>query len=66
MFSPSTTHVSSPGFSTSSPINTPLKRVSTHNGSFHCDKALGCFMIRLIDKFSNTQITCTRDSKFMN
>ncbi|KAJ0105230.1 hypothetical protein Patl1_17427 [Pistacia atlantica] len=47
------TYVSSPPFSSSSPVNTPLKRVGTHNGSFHCDEALGCFMIRLTDKFSN-------------
>ncbi|KAK1565544.1 hypothetical protein Q3G72_029295 [Acer saccharum] len=66
MASPSTTHVSSPGFSTSSPINAPLKRVGTHNGSFHCDEALGCFMIRLTDKFSNAQIIRTRDSKVLD
>ncbi|TXG57143.1 hypothetical protein EZV62_018456 [Acer yangbiense] len=66
MSSPSTTHVSSPGFSTSSPINAPLKRVSTYNGSFHCDEALGCFMIHLTDKFSDAQIIRTRDSKVLD
>ncbi|KAK0601588.1 hypothetical protein LWI29_025584 [Acer saccharum] len=59
MSSPSTTHVSSP-------INAPLKRVSTYNGSFHCDEALGCFMIRLTDKFSDAQIIRTRDSKVLD
>lgn len=39
----------------------PVKRVGTHHGSFHCDEALGCFMIRLTDKFSNAQIVRTRD-----
>jgi hypothetical protein len=38
-----------------------LKRVGTHNGSFHCDEALGCFMIRLTRKFFNAQIVRTRD-----
>ncbi|KAK3228149.1 hypothetical protein Dsin_008011 [Dipteronia sinensis] len=66
MASPSTTHVSSPGFSTSSPINAPLKRVGTHNGTFHCDEALGCFMIRLTEKFSNAQIIRTRDQKVLD
>ncbi|XP_047175053.1 MYG1 exonuclease-like [Vigna umbellata] len=38
-------------FSSGSPVHAPLKRVGTHNGSFHCDEALGCFMIRLTQKF---------------
>ncbi|KAI9080431.1 hypothetical protein K1719_037545 [Acacia pycnantha] len=52
-------------FSTGSPINSSLKRVGTHNGSFHCDEALGCFMIRLSDKFSNAEIVRTRDSQVL-
>lgn len=52
-----------PAFSTGSPSPSPAttKRVGTHNGSFHCDEALGCFMIRLTDKFSNAEIVRTRD-----
>ncbi|KAL6959796.1 hypothetical protein U1Q18_039950 [Sarracenia purpurea var. burkii] len=52
-------------FSTGSPINSPLKRVGTHNGSFHCDEALGCFMIRLTTKFSGAEIVRTRDSQVL-
>ncbi|CAL1366447.1 unnamed protein product [Linum trigynum] len=48
-------------FSTS----TPRKRVGTHNGSFHCDEALACFMIRLADKFSGAEIVRTRDPKVL-
>ncbi|XP_042043921.1 MYG1 protein C694.04c-like [Salvia splendens] len=33
-----------------------VKRVGTHNGSFHCDEALGCFMIRLTNNFSQAHI----------
>ncbi|CAN1228081.1 MYG1 exonuclease [Linum grandiflorum] len=44
---------------------TPTKRVGTHNGSFHCDEALACFMIRLTDKFSNAEIVRTRDPKVL-
>lgn len=40
-----------------------VKKVGTHNGSFHCDEALGCFMIRLADKFSGADIVRTRDPK---
>lgn len=56
---------SSPAYSTSSPSQAPLKRVGTHNGSFHCDEALGCFMIRLTDKFFNAQIVRSRDPKVL-
>ncbi|XP_031262709.1 UPF0160 protein-like [Pistacia vera] len=59
------TYVSSPRVATSSPVKNPLKRIGTHNGSFHCDEALGCFMIRLTDKFSNAQIIRTRDPKVL-
>lgn len=42
-----------------------LKRIGTHNGSFHCDEALGCFMIRLTDKYAGAQIVRTRDTKVL-
>lgn len=45
--------------------NGSTKRVGTHNGSFHCDEALGCFMIRLTNKFHNAQIVRTRDPKVL-
>ncbi|CAL2280995.1 unnamed protein product [Prunus armeniaca] len=28
---------------------TPAKRVGTHNGSFHCDEALGCKVYKLVN-----------------
>ncbi|KAK2981912.1 hypothetical protein RJ640_019132 [Escallonia rubra] len=52
-------------FSTGSPTTAPLKRVGTHNGSFHCDEALGCFMIRLTDKFASAEIVRTRDPQVL-
>ncbi|KAF2298049.1 hypothetical protein GH714_008006 [Hevea brasiliensis] len=63
MASPST--VSSPAYSTGSPYQHPPKRVGTHNGSFHCDEALGCFMIRLTNKFSNAEIVRSRDPQVL-
>lgn len=42
------------------------KRVGTHNGSFHCDEALGCFMIRLTSKFKDSQIVRSRDPKILD
>uniref|UniRef100_A0A2P2JHK6 Protein MYG1 n=1 Tax=Rhizophora mucronata TaxID=61149 RepID=A0A2P2JHK6_RHIMU len=57
--------VSSPPYSTASPDRLPTKRVGTHNGSFHCDEALGCFMIRLTNKFSDAEIVRTRDPQVL-
>ena len=37
------------------------KQVGTHNGSFHCDEALACFLLRLTTKFSGADIVRTRD-----
>ncbi|KAI3818042.1 hypothetical protein L1987_11844 [Smallanthus sonchifolius] len=50
-------------FSTAS---APLKRVGTHNGTFHCDEALGCFMIRLTSKFHGAQIIRTRNLQVLD
>jgi uncharacterized UPF0160 family protein len=47
----------SSSFSTSS-----SKRVGTHSGTFHCDEALACFMLRLSKHFSGADIVRTRDS----
>ncbi|KAH7659584.1 Metal-dependent protein hydrolase protein [Dioscorea alata] len=53
-----------PAFSTGSPIPT-FMRLGTHNGTFHCDEALGCFMIRLTSKFAGSDIIRTRDPKVL-
>lgn len=52
-YTSSTSRVFSSSFST--------KRVGTHNGSFHCDEALACFLIRLTNKFSAARIVRSRD-----
>ncbi|KAG5042498.1 hypothetical protein JHK87_006413 [Glycine soja] len=52
-------------FSSGSPVHAPLKRVGTHNGSFHCDEALGCFMIRLTNKFNSAEIVRSRDPQVL-
>ncbi|XP_043713565.1 MYG1 protein C694.04c-like [Telopea speciosissima] len=52
-------------YSTRSSITTP-KTVGTHNGTFHCDEALGCFLIRLSDKFSGAEIVRTRDPEVLD
>ncbi|CAN1177940.1 MYG1 protein [Linum perenne] len=57
--------VSSPPYSTTSLNNGLVKRVGTHNGSFHCDEALGCFMIRLTNKYADSEIVRTRDPQVL-
>ncbi|XP_042505471.1 MYG1 protein C694.04c-like [Macadamia integrifolia] len=52
-------------FSTGPSITT-TKRVGTHNGTFHCDEALGCFLIRLSDKFAGAEIVRTRDPEVLD
>ncbi|KAL5567710.1 hypothetical protein UlMin_024285 [Ulmus minor] len=37
------------------------KQVGTHDGSFHCDEALACFLLRLTNKFSAARVVRTRD-----
>ncbi|KAF6147517.1 hypothetical protein GIB67_014656 [Kingdonia uniflora] len=46
-------------------LTTMEKQVGTHNGSFHCDEALGCFMIRLTNKFFEAEIVRTRESQVL-
>ncbi|XP_020084543.1 UPF0160 protein MYG1, mitochondrial-like [Ananas comosus] len=54
-----------PAFSTEPPNPNP-RRVGTHNGTFHCDEALGCFMIRLTANFCGAEIVRTRDAEMLN
>ncbi|XP_033751953.1 UPF0160 protein MYG1, mitochondrial-like isoform X2 [Pecten maximus] len=36
-------------------------KIGTHNGSFHCDEVLACFLLRQLPKYKDAQITRTRD-----
>ncbi|GFQ03155.1 upf0160 protein [Phtheirospermum japonicum] len=56
-----------PFYTTLSAMSTAagVKRVGTHNGSFHCDEALGCFMIRLTKKFSDAHVVRSRDPQVL-
>ena len=39
------------------------KRIGTHNGKFHCDEVLACFMLRKLEEFGTAEIVRTRDPK---
>ncbi|GJQ09673.1 hypothetical protein GpartN1_g1464.t1 [Galdieria partita] len=42
------------------------KRIGTHNGKFHCDEALACFLLRLTDTFRDAPIVRTRDENLLS
>ena len=35
--------------------------IGTHDGTFHCDEALACFMLRLLPQFKDARIVRSRD-----
>eukprot|EP00188_Purpureofilum_apyrenoidigerum_P003067 Plantae.Rhodophyta-Purpureofilum_apyrenoidigerum.ctg31194.p1 GENE.Plantae.Rhodophyta-Purpureofilum_apyrenoidigerum.ctg31194~~Plantae.Rhodophyta-Purpureofilum_apyrenoidigerum.ctg31194.p1 ORF type:complete len:374 (-),score=58.10 Plantae.Rhodophyta-Purpureofilum_apyrenoidigerum.ctg31194:65-1066(-) len=37
------------------------RRIGTHNGTFHCDEALACFMLRQLDTYRDAKVVRTRD-----
>jgi len=39
--------------------------IGTHDGSFHCDEALGCYLLQNTQQFSNCRIVRTRDADLL-
>ena len=52
-----------------SPDNTTSKRkmvqIGTHNGTFHCDEALGCFLLQKTHRFKNAEVVRSRDQNVL-
>ncbi|KAL1824001.1 hypothetical protein ACET3Z_010779 [Daucus carota] len=42
-----------------------VKQVGTHNGTFHCDEAVACFILRLTHNFASANIVRTRDPQVL-
>ncbi|KAJ8888658.1 hypothetical protein PR048_008150 [Dryococelus australis] len=40
--------------------------VGTHNGVFHCDEVLACFMLKLLPQYKNATIVRSRDQKVLD
>ncbi|CAG2120178.1 unnamed protein product, partial [Medioppia subpectinata] len=40
-------------------------RVGTHDGIFHCDEILACFLLKQLSQYSNAQIIRTRDESVL-
>ena len=43
-------------------FNNPITKIGTHNGTFHCDDALACYMLKLLPQCSEAKIVRSRDS----
>ncbi|XP_023282548.1 UPF0160 protein MYG1, mitochondrial [Seriola lalandi dorsalis] len=41
--------------------NMTVKKIGTHNGTFHCDEALACFFLRQLPEYKDSEIVRTRD-----
>uniref|UniRef100_A0A8C6T5U7 Chromosome 12 open reading frame 10 n=1 Tax=Neogobius melanostomus TaxID=47308 RepID=A0A8C6T5U7_9GOBI len=41
--------------------NMSVRKIGTHNGTFHCDEVLACFFLRQLPEYKNAEIVRTRD-----
>lgn len=38
-----------------------IQKIGTHNGVFHCDEALACFMLTRLPEYRDAEIVRSRD-----
>ena len=43
-----------------------MTTIGTHDGSFHCDEALGCFLLQQTAKYEHAEVVRTRDPEVLN
>lgn len=43
-----------------------ILKIGTHNGFFHCDEILACYMLKRISVYQNAEIVRTRDQKTLD
>jgi uncharacterized UPF0160 family protein len=49
------------------PLQMPSKKtIGTHSGSFHCDEALACYLLKLTDTYKDADIIRSRDPKVLD
>ena len=44
-----------------SSIPSSNKLIGTHNGTFHCDEALACYILKLLPEYHRADIVRSRD-----
>ncbi len=42
-----------------------MNTIGTHSGSFHCDEALGVWMLKQLDRFKDASIVRSRDPEVL-
>jgi len=47
-------------------MSAPKKTICTHNGTFHCDEAMACFMLKQTKQFHDAEIIRTRDQALID
>ncbi|XP_060679085.1 UPF0160 protein MYG1, mitochondrial, partial [Hemiscyllium ocellatum] len=40
-------------------------RIGTHGGTFHCDEAVACFLLRVLPQYQDAEIIRTRDPQVL-
>lgn len=45
--------------------NSSGAKIGTHDGQFHCDEVLACFMLKQLPEFKNACIVRTRDEEIL-
>lgn len=55
-----------PIMSTPSKVFKSTNSIGTHDGTFHCDDATACFMLKQLDRFKNHEIIRTRDQELLD
>ncbi len=40
--------------------------IGTHDGKFHCDEALACYMLRRLPEYSNASVIRTRNPNILD
>lgn len=38
-----------------------MPKIGTHNGTFHCDESLGCFLLKQLPEYRDADIVRSRD-----
>ena len=46
--------------------STAISRIGTHSGTFHCDDALACYMLKTLPECSEAKITRSRDPDILD
>ncbi|CAG0891965.1 unnamed protein product, partial [Darwinula stevensoni] len=55
-----------PGCSTMAQPPESSCKIATHNGKFHCDEALACFMLQVLPEYKDAKIIRTRDEELLS